>query len=282
MRKVTIGLVQNVCGEQIKENVQRIEGWIHKAHKMGSQIVCLQELAYLPYMATSMDIGNFKLAVATDSYPIDHFMGVAKKLKICLIVPFFEQEKYAYYNAAVCIGPDGTILGKYRKTHIPLNSGFQEKYYFRPGNLGYPVIETPWATVGISICWDHWFPEVQRIYALKGAEIVFTPTAIGYCTRPEAHLDRSYKEIWITMLRGQAIASGFYLAMANRVGIEGHLDFYGSSFVAAPDGRILSQLDEKLDSCLVQELDLELVRKWHVHQQFIRDRRADTFRELTE
>jgi len=282
MSKVAIGLIQNACKKSIKENVQKIEGLIHKAHKMGSQIICLQELSYLPYMATAMNIENFQLAATWHSYPINHFMRLAKKLEACLIVPFFEQERYAYYNSAVCIGPNGTILGKYRKNHIPLNSGFQEKYYFRPGNLGYPVIKTPWANIGLSICWDHWFPEVQRIYGIKGAEIVFTPTAIGYCDRPEAHLDRSYKGTWMTMLRGQAITGGFYLAMVNRVGIEGHLNFYGSSFVAAPDGQILSQLDEKKDSCLVLELDLALVRKWHVHQQFVRDRRTDTFYELVE
>ena len=181
------------------------------------------------------------------------------------------------YDVSIVL--DG-ILGKYRKNHIPLNSGFQEKYYFRPGNLGYPLIKTPWADIGISICWDHWFPEVQRIYGIKGAEILFTPTAIGYCDRPEAHLDRSYKGTWMTMLRGQAITSGFYLAMVNRVGIEGHLNFYGSSFVAGPDGRILAELNETDESCLVQELDLDLVGRWHVHQQFVRDRRTDTFHEL--
>lgn len=280
MKKVTIGLVQNACGADIKENLEKMELLINNASKAGAQIVCLQELSYTPYIATGMNIDNFKFAVGCGDYPISDFSKLAQKLKICLITPFFEKEEHAFYNSAVCFGTDGEILGKYRKNHIPLNSGFQEKYYFRQGNLGYPIIETPWAKIGISICWDHWFPEVQRIYGVKGAEILFTPTALGYCDRPEAYLDSSYKDTWLTMLRGQTITSGFYMAMVNRVGAEGHLDFFGSSFVAAPNGQIIKQLNEKEENFLVAELDLESVQKWHTHQQFIRDRRTDTFKEL--
>lgn len=282
MRKTTIGLIQNKCNDKIKENVQKIEHLVRKAHKAGAEIVCLQELSYTPYIATEMNINYFRLAATLEDYPIDNFARLAKKLGICLIVPFFEREKHAFYNTAVCFGPDGEVLGKYRKNHIPLNTGFQEKYYFRPGNLGYPIIKTPWAKIGISICWDHWFPEVQRIYAIKGAEILFSPTAVAYCDTPTARLDRPYKETWLTMLRGQAVTSGFYLAMINRVGLEGHLDFFGSSFVAAPNGQILAQLNEKEENCLIIKLDLGAVGKWHAHQQFIRDRRTDTFHELAE
>jgi N-carbamoylputrescine amidase len=281
MSKVKIGLVQNCCGGDLRANAGKMERLVRSAHKAGAKIICLQEVSFTPYMATAMETGNFDLAVTTTEYPVRDFGQLARKLGIALIVPFFERDGRAFYNTAVCFGPKGEVLGKYRKNHIPLNSGFQEKYYFRPGDLGYPVIQTPWAKIGVSICWDHWFPEVQRIYAVKGAEIVFSPTALAYCDTPTARLDRSYKETWLTMLRGQAITSGFYFALANRVGKEGHLDFFGSSFIVGPDGRVISQLGEKEDGCLVSELDLSAVGRWHIHQQFIRDRRIDTYGELS-
>lgn len=280
MRKIKIGLIQNACNATIGDNVCKIEELIGKACAAKVKIVCLQEVSFTPYMAIDMNTDNFKLAVAWDEYPVNHFAQLAKKHGICLIVPFFEKEELAFYNTAICFGQDGKILGKYRKNHIPLNSGFQEKYYFRPGNLGYPVIETPWAKIGISICWDHWFPEVQRIYGVKGAEILFSPTALAYCDTPVVKLDRSYKETWMTMLRGQAVTNGFYLAVVNRVGTEGQLNFFGSSFISAPDGKVLAQLNEEEENCLIAEFDLDAVGKWHIHQQFVRDRRTDTFQEL--
>lgn len=280
MRKTIIGLIQNACKIQIRDNVCKIEELVNKACKAGAKIICLQEVSFSPYMATTINMDNFKLAVAWNDYPINDFAGLAKKLGVCLIVPFFEKEERAFYNTAICFGPDGEILGKYRKNHIPVNSGFQEKYYFRPGNLGYPIIETPWAKIGISICWDHWFPEVQRIYGIKGAEILFSPTALAYCDTPAAKLDLPYKETWMTMLKGQAITNGFYLALINRVGVEGHLNFFGSSFVVAPNGQVLAQLNEEEENYLIAELDLDAVGKWHIHQQFVRDRRTDTFQEL--
>jgi N-carbamoylputrescine amidase len=276
---VKIGLIQNQCVVDKRDNLDKIAAYIEQASAQGAKIISLQELSSTQYVAEKSDINHFSLAENMDGPTMKMGALLSKKFNVFLIVPFFEYDG-AFYNSAAVFNPDGTLVGKYRKQHIPQNTNYQEKYYFRPGNLGFPLFKTPWANFGISICWDHWFPEVQRIYGNKGADIVFSPTAIGYCYAPESYLDKEYKSIWEKMLIGQAITGCFYFAVVNRVGQEGPIEFYGSSFVVSPRGEIVAQFGEKDAGPLVVEIDIAMVRKWRVHQQFARDRRPNIYNEL--
>ncbi len=277
-----IGLIQTKCSENQKDNIDKIEQLIYKAASQNAKIISLQELATTKYLAHKQNIDYFKFAEENSGNSIAMAEKLAKNLKIYLLLPYFEKDITTYYNSVIVFSPEGKVIGKYRKTHIPQNTSYQEKYYFKPGNIEYPIFHTEYGNFGISTCWDHWFPEVQRIYGLKGADIVFSPTSIGYNYSPECYIDHDYKKTWQAMLVGQAITSGFYFAIINRTGKEDEIDFYGSSFIISPKGKIVASLNEEEENCLVQEIDINEARNWKVMLQFNRDRRTELYKSLVE
>lgn len=277
-----IALVQMSCSKDKNDNIKKAVRLISKAADSGAKIVCLPEIFFSTYFPQHLGINYFELAETIPGPTIDALSKIVREKKIYLVAPIFEKEKdRAFYNTAVLICPDGNISGKYRKNHIPHNEGYQEKYYFRPGNLGYPVFETPYGNIAVSICWDHWFVETQRIYALNGADIIFSPTALGLCDFHSTKINKKYMEKWEMMLRGQAIQNGVFLAVNMRTGVEDKIDFCGGSFVADPNGEIISKLGVEED-VLYADIDLDLVRLRHTHQQFLRDRRPDTYQKIVE
>lgn len=271
-KKIKIALIQTASGMSKEANIKKAIENIEKAGAEKAQIICLTESFNTWFFPQEINIANFSLAESIPGFTINEMIKVAKRLAVYLIVPIFEVDNRHYYNTAVVINPVGEIIGKYRKNHIPQNAGFQEKYYFRPGNLGYPVFETPFCKFGISICWDHWFVEPQRAYGIKGCHIVFSPTAIGYCDFADVHIDKDYLEIWKTMFRGQCIQNGIYMAIANRVGKERSVDFFGLSAIYGPKGNTVASLDDK-EGNLVTEIDISECDEWMNHQQFWRDLR---------
>lgn len=277
-----IALVQMSCSKDKNDNIKKAVRLISKAADGGAKIVCLPEIFFNTYFPQHLDINYFELAETIPGHTIDALSKIVREKKIYLIAPIFEKENdRVFYNTAVLIDPDGNISGKYRKNHIPHNEGYQEKYYFCPGNLGYPVFETPHGNISVSICWDHWFVETQRIYALNGADIIFSPTALGLCDFHSTKINKKYMEKWEVMLRGQAIQNGVFLAVNMRTGVEDKIDFCGGSFVADPNGEIISKLGVEED-ILYADIDLDLVRLRHTHQQFLRDRRPDTYQKIVE
>lgn len=269
-KKVNVALIQAAASTDKVANIEKAVTNIEQAAAKQAQIICLTESFSTWFFPQEINIANFALAETVPGPTINKLAKVAKQLNVYLISPLFEVENRHYYNTAVVINPDGEIVGKYRKNHIPQNAGFQEKYYFRPGNLGYPVFETPWCRFGISICWDHWFVEPQRAYGIQGCHIVFSPTALGYCDFADVHIDKDYLEIWKTMFRGQCIQNGIYIAVANRVGKEQSVNFFGQSAIYGPKGNTVACLDEQED-ILVTEVDVYKCEEWMNHQQFWRD-----------
>jgi N-carbamoylputrescine amidase len=271
-KNVKIGLIQTASSMLKEENINKTIASIEEAAAQKAQIICLMETFNTWYFPQEININNFSLAETVPGYTVDKMAAVAKRLNVYLIVPIFEVENRHYYNTSVVINSGGNIIGKYRKNHIPQNAGFQEKYYFKPGNLGYPVFETPFCKFGISTCWDHWFVEPQRAYGIQGCHIVFSPTAQGYCDFADVHIDKDYIEIWKTMFRGQCIQNGVYIAIANRVGKEKSVDFFGNSIIYGPKGNTVASLGEK-EGVLVTEIDINQCEEWMRHQQFWRDLR---------
>jgi len=270
VKNVKIGLVQTAGSAVKQDNLDKTIINIKKAASDGAKIVCLQELCNTLYLAQEINIDNFSLAETVPGFTTHQLCPVAKKLNIYIIVSLFEEENRHFYNTAVVINPDGEIIGKYRKNHIPQNVRYQEKYYFRPGNLGYPVFETPYCKFGISICWDQWFVEAQRAYGKQGCHIVFSPTANGFCAYKDIYMDEGYFEAWQTMIKGHCIQNGIFMAVANRVGVEKDLEFYGRSGIYGPRGNIVAQIDNE-EGTLVAEIDVNESENWIRHQQFWRD-----------
>ncbi|MCP4178533.1 MAG: N-carbamoylputrescine amidase [bacterium] len=280
MQNIKIGLIQTITTQDKKTNLEKLENFIVQGTNQGAKIISPQELANTTYLAQDQNLDNFSLAEDDNGVSLKWAKKLSAQLKIYLLLPYFERDIVTYYNTVAVFNPNGELIGKYRKNHIPQNTNYQEKYYFTPGNLGYPVFDTEYGKIGISICWDHWFPEVQRIYGIKGADIVFSPTANGFSNSKECFMDTSYKETWQKMLIGQAITGGFYFAITNKVGIEDNIKFFGSSFIVSPRGEIIGESSEIEESILVREIDIETARSWKVHQQFTRDRRVTTYNDL--
>ena len=287
MRNVRVGLVQakwegNITDdEMIDEDIERMirkhEGFATIAQQQDVQILCFQELFFGPYFCAEQDRRWYKYAEPIPG-PLTERMGkLAKKHKMVVIAPMYEEEMPGvYYNTAVIFNDDGSILGTYRKNHIPhLDPGFWEKFYFRPGNLGYPVFETPYGNVGIYICYDRHFPEGARALGLNGADIVFNPSATV------AGLS---EHLWSIEQPAHAVANGYYVAAINRVGDEPWKTgtFYGSSYVVDPRGEIIKQGSRDNEELVVADIDLDLIRKVRDTWQFYRDRRPESYFELTD
>lgn len=278
MRTVRAALVQAHANMSKQEAVDKHVQMIEEAAKQGAQIVGLQEIFHGPYFCAEQDPKWYATAEPEDGPTVTRMREVAKRLGIVLVVPWYEEEQPGvYYNSAVVIEKDGRILGKYRKTHIPhVGPCFWEKFYFKPGNLGYPVFETSVGRVGLIICYDRHFPEVARELGIKGAEIVFNPSAT---------VESLSRYLWELEQPAHAVANGFWIAASNRVGIEKPLNehkFYGSSYFCSPRGKIVAQASDTDDEVLVADLELDEIREVRNVWQFFRDRRPETYRELAE
>lgn len=276
---ITIGLIQTGVSDDISTNIEKTIAMVKEAAKKGAQIICLQELYRTRYFPREEKKDVTALAEAIPGESTDVFSSLAKELGIVIIVPVFEKYKNIYYNSAVVINADGKLMPTYRKLHIPQDPFFYEKNYFKAGDLGYRVYNTKYASFSVLICYDQWFPEAARICTLKGADILFYPTAIGWIkgTSP----DEDWHDAWETIQRSHAIANGVHVAAVNRVGEEEELKFWGSSFVCDPFGKVLKRAGYE-EEMLVAELDLSRNKIIQQEWGFLRNRRPDTYGLLSE
>jgi beta-ureidopropionase len=278
MRTVRAALIQAQANMSKQEAVDKHVKMIADAAGQGAQVVGLQEIFHGPYFCAEQDPKWYATAEPEDGPTVSRMREVAREHGIVLIVPWYEEEQAGvYYNSACVIERDGTVVGKYRKTHIPhVGPCFWEKFYFKPGNLGYPVWETSVGRLGLIICYDRHFPEVARELGLKGAELVFNPSAT---------VESLSRYLWELEQPAHAVANGFWIAASNRVGVEAPLNqnkFYGSSYFCSPRGKIVAQASDSEDEVLVAELDLDEIREVRNTWQFFRDRRPETYGELAQ
>lgn len=283
MSKVTLGLVQSRGFSTKEESLARHLELIREAASRGAQIVCLQELFLTPYFCKREETALFDLAESIPGKTTEVLCVLAKELGVVVIASLFEKRGPGlYHNTAAIIDADGSYLGKYRKMHIPEDPGFNEKFYFTPGDLGYRVWDTKFGRIGVLICWDQWYPEAARLAALAGAEILFYPTAIGWLKSEKAELGAAQHCAWETVQRGHAVANGCYLAAVNRVGIEEESEFWGQTFVANPYGEIVAKASADKEEVLISTVDLDLVENFRRIWPFFRDRRIDTYSDLAK
>jgi N-carbamoylputrescine amidase len=259
-------------------SIEAAAQWIRQAAADQANIVCLQELFNSPYPCQSEDHRHFDYAETIPGPSTEAFSALAKDLEIVIVVPIFERRAAGvYHNSAVVIDADGSIAGIYRKMHIPDDPLFYEKFYFAPGDLGFRPIETRYAKLGVGICWDQWFPEAARLFALAGAEILLYPTAIGWIDEEKEEFGVGQLDAWRTSMRAHAIANGVWLGAPNRVGSEGRLEFWGASFIASPRGEIVAQGDHASDCIVTGECRLDEIDLVRTHWPFLRDRRIDAY-----
>lgn len=264
-------------------NIEKAKEKIIEAASKGAQIICLQELFSSLYFCDIEEHTNFSLAEPIPGPVTAEFEDLAGKYKIVIIASLFEKRAPGlYHNTTAVIDADGKYLGKYRKQHIPDDPGYYEKFYFTPGDEGYKVFNTRYGKLGILICWDQWYPEAARITALKGAEILFYPTAIGWDVNETEKNNMEQYEAWQTIQRSHAIANGVHVVSVNRVGREADQQFWGGSFVANPFGTILYKASHDKEEVYVQEIDTELTGHYRSIWPFLRDRRIDTYEPITK
>lgn len=279
---ILIGLIQTTSTKNPKDNLYRQMGLIREAAEKGAQIICLQELFNTPYFCVDYKDEFFNWAEPINGELVQSLSELAKELGTVIIAPFFEKRaKGVYHNSLVVIDTDGSVLGNYRKTHIPDDPGFYEKYYFTPGDeeSGFKVFDTAFGKIGTLICWDQWYPEAARITALKGADILFYPTAIGTLSTEGKKEQKEYQDAWETIQRSHAIANGCFVASVNRVGKESGSKFWGGSFVAGPFGQVLNKAGSK-EEILITEIDLDQIEKQRKSWPFFRDRRIDLYKPI--
>jgi len=276
---VNVALIQMSCGTEIQHNIAKAADMVQQAAAGGANIVCLQELFASRYFPQTVDVKHYGLAHSLPDESVAVMQKIAAAEKLTIIVPVYECARPGInFNTAVIVDADGSIAGKFRKVHIPEGPQYLEKYYFTPGNLGYPVFKTAYATIGVGICWDEWFPEVARILGIKGAEIIFYPSAIGSePDRPEY----SSQAAWETVIKSHGIANGLFVAALNRVGREDEMSFYGGSFISNPFGDVVARGDSHRDQVVAAELDLKQIMEFRNLFHFYRDRRPETYSELT-
>jgi N-carbamoylputrescine amidase len=279
----TIGVIQDAASADLAGNVARAERLVRDAATRGAQIICLKELFNAPYFCKSQQAERFDLAEPIPGPTTARMQRLAEELAVVLVVPLFERQGPGVYrNAAAVIDADGTLLGAYRKMHIPDDPLFNEKYYFTPGDApGFRVWQTRYATIGVLICWDQWYPEAARITSLLGAQVLFYPTAIGWHPSERAEWGAAQVDSWRTIQRSHAIANGLYVATPNRIGHEDEpgtdgLDFFGHSFIADPYGRYVAEAGEA-EEILVARCDPAMVETARRNWPFLRDRRIDAY-----
>jgi len=291
----TIGIIQDHAGADAKENLARSESLIRQAASRGAQVICLKELFSSPYFCKSQQASRFDLAEPIPGPTTAALQALAKELTVVLVVPLFERQAAGVYrNSAAIIDADGSLLGVYRKMHIPDDPLFNEKYYFTPGDghegptgehpthaNGFSVWKTRYATIGVLICWDQWYPEAARITSLLGAQVLFYPTAIGWHPSEQQEWGQAQVDAWRTMQRAHAIANGVYVASPNRIGHEPEpgtdgITFFGHSFIVDPFGRYVAQAAEE-QAILTATCDPALIETVRRNWPFLRDRRVDAY-----
>jgi N-carbamoylputrescine amidase len=280
---VRVGLIQLTAEDTPAANVRKTLPRIEEAAAKGAKIIGLQEMFTTKYFCINQDPKNFDLAEPIETGPsVTELAKAAKRLGVVIVAPLFEARgSEVYHNTAAVIDADGTVLGKYRKMHIPQDPGFEEKFYFTPGDLGFRTWKTAHGDIGVLICWDQWYPEAARLTALGGAQILFYPTAIGWLPEEKAALGRAQHNAWETVQRGHGVANGCYVAATNRVGTEGRTQFWGQSFVSDPYGEIVARASVEKEEILLADCDLVKQREFRRIWPFFRDRRIDAYGDLT-
>jgi len=283
MRNVTFAITQFACDWDIAANVARAKDLVRKAAAQGANVILLQELFETPYFCQDQLADHFALAKPLAAHPvIAEMASLAKALNVVLPISFFEKAGQAHFNSLAMIDADGSVLGLYRKSHIPDGPGYQEKYYFTPGDTGFKVWSTKFGVLGCGICWDQWFPEAARVMALMGAEALLYPTAIGSEPAPAPPLDS--KDHWRRVMQGHAGANYLPLIASNRIGTEkgqtSEITFYGSSFIAGPTGEIAAELPRADEGIALHTFDLDEIAKLRASWGLFRDRRPDLYNTL--
>ncbi len=284
------GIIQQHNTADKKYNMQRLAESIKALAAEGAELIVLQELHNSLYFCQVESVNNFDLAEPIPGPSTEFFGNLAKELKVVIVTSLFERRASGlYHNTAVVIERDGTIAGKYRKMHIPDDPAYYEKFYFTPGDLGFHPIDTSVGRLGVLVCWDQWYPEAARLMALQGAQILIYPTAIGFESSDEPAEQQRQREAWTTVQRGHAVANGLPVVAVNRVGHEtdpsgmtGGIEFWGSSFVAGPQGELLYRASDHDEECKIVDIDLahsEQVRRWW---PFLRDRRIDKYTDIVK
>lgn len=290
MSQLRIGILQQKKTADIIENMKAIEENVTDLARRGAELIILSELHNSLYFCQVEDVNNFNLAETIPGPSTDFFSELARRLGVVMVISLFEKRAAGlYHNTAVVIEKDGTIAGKYRKMHIPDDPAYYEKFYFTPGDLGFHPIQTSVGKLGVLVCWDQWYPEAARLMALQGADLLIYPTAIGYETSDTPEEQQRQRTAWTTVQRGHAVANGLPVVTVNRVGFEPDpsgqtkgIQFWGSSFVAGPQGELFYQASDDDEESIVLDIDLghsEQVRRWW---PFLRDRRIDEYGDITK
>lgn len=284
-----VALIQTRVSVNKQAAITHMESRIREAAAQGARVMLLPELFASPYFCQEEDHAFFGLAEAFQGPTVLGMAALAKSLGVVIVVPFFERVAAGvYFNTAAVIDADGTVLGKYRKMHIPDDPGFYEKFYFSPGDLGYQVFATRYGNIGVLICWDQWYPEAARLTALRGADILVYPTAIGWHPEEKAQYGETQYNAWQRVQLGHAVANGVFVAAINRVGFEKNpikdtgIEFWGRSFLAGPQGDILAQAGERDDETMIQDVNFGQIETVRQHWPFLRDRRIDSYGEITK
>jgi N-carbamoylputrescine amidase len=283
-KKFNIALIQMACSADPNENLKNAVAKIERAAEKKAQVICLPELFRSEYFCQTEDTSFFDFAESIPGPATEALAGVARKCRVVIVAPLFERRAPGiYHNSAAVIDADGRMVGLYRKMHIPDDPAYYEKFYFTPGDLGFPVFTTRYGRIGTLICWDQWYPEGARLSALQGAAILFYPTAIGWHPREKKQHGQAQREAWQTVQRGHAIANGVYVAAVNRIGHErpagggAGIEFWGSSFIADPQGVILAEASQDREEILLAEVDLDHLEDVRRNWPFLRDRRIDAY-----
>jgi N-carbamoylputrescine amidase len=282
-----IAVIQLNLNDVAENNLKKCISWIKDAAAKGAEVILLPELYSSHYFCQSEDTANFSIAEELYGTSFIAFSALAKELGVVIIVPFFEKRMAGiYHNSAYIIDTDGSEAGLYRKMHIPDDPHFYEKFYFTPGDIGFKAFPTKKGKIGTLICWDQWYPEAARLTALQGAEVLFYPTAIGWHPAEKEQYGANQHGAWMNVMKGHAVANGIYVAAANRIGLEKYIpgtegiEFWGSSFIAGPQGEILAQASHDKEEILIAEVDLDLQENVRQNWPFFRDRRIDSYGEI--
>ncbi len=280
-KNISVAAIQLPCSGDIPRNIEATVQQIEAAAKAGANLICLQELFSSLYFCQTEDHSQFGIAESIPGPTTDRICQVAKENQVVIVAGVFERRTAGvFHNTAIVIETDGSILGTYRKMHIPDDPYFYEKFYFTPGDLGFQSFQTSVGNVGVCICWDQWFPEAARLTAMQGAEILVYPTAIGWQAPEKEQFGAAQVDAWQTMMRSHAIANGVYVVAPNRVGVEQNIEFWGASFVVDPYGCVIAKAGQEAET-IQADCDLSLIETARTHWPFFRDRRIDAYTDLT-
>ena len=286
-KKTIIGIIQSKILNSYNSNLNAAIKNIKKAASRNAKIICLPELFLTNYFCQTESHSNFKFAEKIPGKTSKIFSDLSKELNVVLMISMFEKKTQGFYhNTSIVINEKGEILSKYRKMHIPDDPGYYEKFYFTPGDLGFKSTKTKYAKIGSLICWDQWFPEAARLTVLKGAEILFYPTAIGWHPKEKKKFGKSQLDAWIIMQRSHAIANGVFVAAINRTGLEkignNKIQFWGNSMIIDPSGNIVARAKSEKEEILICDINLGKIENVRNHWPFLRDRRIDYYKGLTK